>query len=524
MIRIQSLAVMAIIAVAVQAVAGPPVDLARKIDQHVNARLKRDGIAPAPRTDDAEFLRRAYLDLAGRIPLISEIHGFLNDAAPDKRAKLVNRLLASPGYVNHFTDVWRSVMLPEATTQFEVAYAQIGFDTWLRDKLKENAGWDKMARELVAAPIGNNRNGNNYYDVYSGRSNPTAFYQAKEGKPENMAAGISRVFLGIHIECAQCHDHPFARWSREQFWSTAAFFAGVERTQPNFYAPLREVLDRRELGIPNTDKVVQAAFLDDKEPRWKFQSSARTTFADWMTSPDNPFFARTAVNRIWAQMFGVGIVDPVDDFNEENKPSHPELLDELAREFIAADYDVKFLIRAIMATETYQRTSRQTDPTQSDARLYSRMPVKALTAEQLYDSLSTAVAFRDQFPRNQPAVVFGNNTPRAEFLSRFGGSNKPTENQTSILQALMLMNGSFVGNATSVDKSETLAAVADSPFLSPARKVESLYLAALARKPRADESAKLVKYLETGDPAKQKQRLGDILWTLLNSVEFRVNH
>jgi Protein of unknown function (DUF1549)/Protein of unknown function (DUF1553) len=502
-----------------------PADLAKRIDHHIGVRLKEVGANPVPKADDAEFLRRVYLDLAGRIPLTSEVHAFLGDKSPDKRRKLVEHLLNSPGYVSHMTDVWRNLLLPEASTNFEVAYVQMGFDSWLRKKAKENTPWDQLARELVTAPIGNNRN-NQYVDFYSGRENPTAYFQAKEGKPENVAAATARIFLGIHIECAQCHNHPFAKWSREQFWNTAAFFAGVERTQPNFYSPLREVADRREIAIPNLEKVVQAAFLDAKEPRWKFQTSSRVTFAEWMTADDNPFFARTAVNRIWHQMFGVGIVDPPDDFNEENKASHPELLDDLAKAFIAAKYDVKFLMRAIAASEAYQRTSSQTDSTQSDPRLFSRMTVKAMTGEQLFDSLATAISYRDPFPRNQPAIFYGGNSPRAEFLSKFAASNKPTEAQTSILQALTLMNSKFVADATSFDKADTpaLGAIVDSPFLSTPRKIETMYLAALGRKPHAEELAKLVKHVETGDAAKQKQRLGDVFWTLINTVEFRVNH
>src|SRR5262249_6819405 len=304
------------------------------------------------------------------------------------------------------------------------------------------------------------------------------------------------------------------------------FFAGIERTQNNFYSPMREVSDRREIAIPNTEplRVVQATFLDDKDPQWKFQTSSRVTFAEWMTADDNPFFARTAVNRIWAQLFGVGIVDPIDDFNDENKPSHPELLTELTKSFVASKYDVKYLIRAITATEAYQRTSAITDSSQSNPRLYARMPVKGMTGEQLFDSLATAVGYRDLYPRNQPAFFFGGNNPRFEFMTKFGGTAKPTEAQTSILQALMLMNGKFVGEATSLDKSQAFLGINAMPSWSTQTKIETIYLSVLGRKPRADELSKLVKHVETGDPAKQQQRLSDVMWTLLNSVEFRVNH
>ena len=486
----------------VKPVAPDPYALAAKIDQHLDGQLKQHGVTPAPKAEDAEFLRRAMLDLNGRIPLPREVYDLAREKSTHKRRELVNKLLDTPGYVNHFTNVNRHLFLPEASTNFEVAYFQVGFDAWMRKKLSENTPYDKLARDLITAQIGNRRE--MYYNPYGGTENPLAFFQAKEAKPENVAAATAKIFLGIQIECAQCHNHPFARWSREQFWGTAAFFAGIERTQNNFYAPMREIAD--------------------KEPQWKFQTSSRVTFAEWMTAEDNPFFARTAVNRIWAQLFGVGIVDPVDDFNDENKASHPELLAELAKAFIAAKYDTKFMIRSITATEAYQRTSASTDGSLSNARLYARMPVKGMTGEQLFDSLATAVGYRDPFPRNQPGFFFGGNNPRFEFMTKFGTSGKPTEAQTSILQALMLMNGKFLADATSLDKSETLAAIVDAPFLETPKKIETLYLAVLGRAPRAEELSKLVKHIETGDPAKQKQRLGDVMWTLLNTVEFRVNH
>ena len=507
-----------------------PAGLAKKIDARINECLARDGVTPAPRADDAEFVRRAYLDIGGRIPLSSDVYEFLADKSADKRQKLVNKLLDGAGFVNHFTDIWTGLFLPEAASNLEVSYFQIGFDAWVRKRVSENTPWDKLARDLITVPIGaNSNNGFDYNEVFSGRENAIGYFQAKEGKPENIAAAPARIFLGIHIECAQCHNHPFAKWSREQFWSTAAFFAGVERPgNQNFFTPLREVVDRREAAIPNTDKVVQAAFLDDKEPRWKFKTSSRAAFAEWMTAPDNPFFARTAVNRIWAQMFGVGIVDPPDDFNEENKASHPELLDELAKAFIDAKYDVKFLIRAIAATDAYQRTSAQTDSTQSNPRLLARMPVKAMTGEQLFDSVAAAIGFIDPTPRNQPAIFYGGNSPRTEFVSKFAGAGRPTEAQTSILQALMLMNGKFIANGTlntaKMTDGTKFGSVAGVPFWTTTQRIEALYTMALARKPRPEELDKLVKYVDAGDSAKQTQRLGDVFWTLLNSIEFRVNH
>ena len=509
---------------AATATAAPdPYALAAKIDALLIEQLKKAGVTPAPRADDSEYLRRAMLDLNGRIPLPREYYELTGAKEADKRRQLVDKLLANPGYVNHFTDVYRELFLPEASTNIEVSYLRFGFDSWLQKKLRDNSPYDVMAREMITSEIGNRRN--QYFNPFGGQENPLAFFAAKEAKPENIASAVTKAFLGVRIECAQCHNHPFARWSREQFWGTAAFFAGIERTQQNIYSPMREIYDRREIAIPNSEplKVVQASFLDDKEPQWKFQTSSRVTFAEWMTAADNPYFARNAVNRLWAHFFGTGIVDPVDDFNDENKASHPELLDELAKAFIAAKYDTKFMIRAIMATEAYQRTSKVSDSS-SNPRLYGHMSTKGMTGEQLFDSLAAAVGYRDPFPRNSPQFLFAGNNPRVEFVSKFNSTSKVTETQTSILQALMLMNGKFLGDATNVEKSETLAAVADAPFMDNARRIETLYISALGRKPHPEELQKLVKYIETGDSAKQKQRLGDIYWTLLNSVEFRVNH
>ena len=313
-----------------------PYALAAKIDKILLDKMKEAGVEPAPPATDDEFLRRVMVDVVGRIPLPREYYDFTGDKSVARRRAEVDKLLDSPGYVNHFTNIWRTLLMPEASTDFNVAYMQIGFDAWLRHQLRDNKPYDQFVRDLITAPIGQKRN-QQYVDVFSGQENPVAFFNAKDAKPENIAAATARIFLGINIECAQCHNHPFARWSREQFWGMAGFFAGIERQGTQFYMPLREVYDRREISIPNDpkEKVVQAAFLDGKEPQWKFETSSRNTLAEWITANDNPFFARATVNRYWYIFFGVGIVDPVDDFNDENKPSHPELLDELAKVALA---------------------------------------------------------------------------------------------------------------------------------------------------------------------------------------------
>jgi hypothetical protein len=500
-----------------------PVALAAIIDARIGEQHKTHGVPAAPRSDDATFFRRAHLVLAGRIPVPSEVRLFLADADPAKRSKAIDRLLASPAYVNHMTTTWRAWLLPEAATDPQIAGAAPGFEAWLRSRIQAGMPFDKFVTELLTVPLDGRAAialGPNATDS-DAALNPLAFYLAKQGKPENLAAATSRIFMGVQLECAQCHDHPFSKWSRDQFWGLAAFYAGV--TQQNGGGGLREALDRRELSIPGADRTVPATFLDSSEPEWQFKKSPRVTLAAWLTAGDNPFFARAAVNRLWGFLFGVGLVDPIDDFNEQNKPSHPELLDALARAFVDSGYDVRFMLRAIALSDTFQRSSATTHPGQKDARRYARYPVQGMTPEQLFDSLSVAVGTRLEGPG--AAEAFQNpGSARRQFQEIFGLSSRRTETPTTIIQALLLMNGSLVGGATTVEASRTLAAVVELPDLTPSERIEALYLAVLGRMPKADELKRAVAHVETGPTGEVKGRYADVLWALLNGVEFRTIH
>jgi hypothetical protein len=512
----------------------PPGDvekLAAAIDRHIAQRWTDSGSEPAPVADDAEFLRRVYLDLAGRIPTVEEARTFLRDRRPDKRVHLVEQLLGGSRYVAHFTTVWRMLLLPEAGNNFQVRLQQPSFEAWLKQMVIRNAGYDEIARELLTMPLGKGSE----VDLFLGAASPTpmAFYAAKEFKPENLAASTARVFLGVNVECAQCHNHPFAEWKREQFWGFAAFFAGVKsrRTQ-DLLLPDKELPDKRELVIPGTERVAQARFLDGTEPVWKSKSNNRTTLAAWMTAPNNPYFARSAVNRLWAYFFGTGLIDPVDEMvGGDHHPSHPELLDLLAREFAAHRFDVKFLIRAITASRTYQLTSAATHQPESLAReLFARMPLRGLTAEQIFDSVAAATGYRDSGGGDDLlSSIFGNNrSARSEFLTRFANQpERATEAQTSILQSLSLMNGKVVAAATSLENSETLAAIVETPFITTEDRIETLYLATLSRKPTEKEIRRTVQFIKAAGKrgkSSDKEALADVFWALLNSPEFIVNH
>jgi hypothetical protein len=494
--------------------------LAAHIDQRIASAWGKD-VKPAAPADDATFFRRVHLDLAGRIPSLTEIRDFLDDDRPDKRRLWVDRILqADPddssyrdAYINHFASVWRGWLLPQSN---ELALLQQpALELWLRQCLKANLGYDELVcRLLTQEPDKVNRRS------ASMDGTALAFYLANEFQPEKLAGSTARLFLGVKLECAQCHNHPFAKWTRNQFWEYAAFFTDMPASvRPNL--PVTQGA-RGQIKIMGTDKLVRARFLDGDEPKWK-DDKTRPTLVDWMTAADNPFFARAAVNRIWAYFFGVGLVNQLDAPSDET--DHTALLDELARELVASKYDVKVLIRAIVASQTYQHASVVSHVGHPDVRLFARMPLRGLSPEQLFDSLAVATDYQDTAPAYPRAnYIGGPQSPRFQFLTKFPVQVHKTDYHTSIPQALYLMNGDFIVNQTTVQKNRTLAALADQRT-STSRKVESLYLVTLSRKPRPGESDRFVKYVDAGSPAGDpKKALADVFWVLVNSPEFILNH
>jgi hypothetical protein len=504
-----------------------------KIDQLLGARWAEAKVEPAPVASDAEFLRRVYLDVAGRIPSVAEARSFLEDKRPDKRALLVDQLLAGSSYVAHMTNVWRALLLPEAGNNFQVRLQQGSFDNWLKKQVAKNVGYDKLARELLTAPVGNS-GGLAGIAGLLGNSGPLTYYLAKEFKPENLASNTARVFLGVSVGCAECHNHPFAEWKREQFWGLAAFYSGItSQRQMDFLLPGREDARKHEITMPGTEKVIQAKFLDGTEPTWNAKPASRTALADWLTAPSNPYFAPAAVNRAWAYYLGTGLVEPIDEMVGASSTAHqPAVLDLLSKEFRDHQYDMKFLIRVITSTRAYQLSSAaKTKATDDEKGLFVRMPLRGLSAEQLFDNVAMATGYRDSGGGDDliSGLLGGNRSARSEFLTKFAQSDRATETQTSILQALTLMNGKVIANATALERSETLAAVVDAPFLSTAERVETLYLATLSRKPQQKELDRAVRFLEDAAKGKDKEAAGsnglaDLFWALLNSTEFILNH
>ncbi len=491
-----------------------PAQLAAKIDAQLAEGWRRAGVQPAAVVDDAIFLRRIYLDLVGRIPTVAETQRFLEDARPDKRLQLTEELINSGGHARHFATVWRRIWVPQTDTQ-EFARLTNDFEAWAAVRLRDNVPYDKLVEELLLATRA--RPTNAAQDPQHAVS-AIGFQAASLFRAENLAANTTRAFLGLNLDCAQCHDHPFSRWTRDQFWETAAFFVAPQAATAGEMAYL-------EVKIPETEKTLRPKLLNDEVPKFSTPLAAdtgRKAISKWIIDRENPYFARNAVNRLWAQFFGRGLVEPLDDLSDDNPSSHPQLHQDLAAAFVASNYDLKFLTRAMVQTRAYQlgTLSSGTAPPEG-MRIFERMPVRGLTGEQLYDSLVVAAGL----PTVRKDLLSHNEENRREQFATQLHIERAVDAERSIVQALTLMNGTLIQELTTPDKSPLLAAAADSPFLSTNEKIEMLFFGALNRKPTTDESQVLLKYVASGgEDRPERAGLADVLWVLLNSSEFNTNH
>jgi hypothetical protein len=489
--------------------------LARHIDDAIDARLRADKIVPSPRCDDAEFVRRVYLDITGHIPSAEKAAAFLDSREPDKRAKLIDELLARADYGKHQADIWQALLLPRTSDNRFISFDKM--TKWLEENFNKNTSWDQMVREVLTADGDTDKNG-------------AVIYFLANATPDKLTDNATRMFLGVQLQCAQCHNHPFTEWKQNEYWGMAAFFTKVRLNgNPRQVARQGGTVSISETGrgqplrLPISAKRVPPKFLQGEEPKFAADDSYRSALANWTTSPKNAYFSRAMVNRLWAQFFGRGIVNPVDDMHDGNRPSHPQLLADLSAQFAANSFDVKYLIRAVCNSETYQRTSKPTDSNQdAGPELFARMAVKVLTPEQLFDSLAEVVGAPGQvnLPRRQGAAAarFRNITPRALFVLFFKGDENadPTEYQAGIPQVLRMMNSPQLNNASMLN-----------PILkagkTPEQVVEHLYLATLSRRPTRHELDRTLSLVRkySDEP---RQAYGDVLWVLLNSSEFTLNH
>ncbi len=509
----------------------PEVEGRNFIDEYVIAKLRRLHIVPSELSGDAEFLRRACLDITGTLPPPERVREFLADDDPGKRDKLIEILLNSPEYVDYWTFRFSDLFRVDYNARQDVKSTHL-YQQWIRDSVVRNTPYDRIARERIAAQ-GNAAATQNYF-----------FFGLRP--PQEIVAEQARVFLGVRLDCAQCHNHPFQRWSQNQFWGLAAFFSQMTLV-PTGSSGSSLVIDEPGLGKdggkaihPRNKEEVQPRFLDGKELPEAGRADPRAYLAEWVTSPDNPFFARASVNRVWGYFFPRGIVDPVDDFRTSNPPTHPELLDALAADFKQHGYDLKHLIRRIAQSRTYQSSGRSNETNKSDTINYARSLPRRLDAEVLLDAISQVTEKEEEFyhvghplaPGGKPAVAPPGTraihlVPElfpSRFLDIHGRHTRSTvrgrDNQPKLEQALHTVAGStfttkFTEPGGRIDR--LLAAGA-----SNGRIVEEFYLAALTRYPTAREKRLLGEMI--GEQDAPRKALESLVWGLLSSREFAYNH
>ncbi len=487
------------------------------VDGLVWAKLEKLGIVPSAGADDATFHRRASLDAVGRLPTPEETRAFLTDPDPLRRDRLVDRLLARPEYADHWATKWADLLRPNP---YRVGIkAVLNLDAWLRDAFRRNLPYDRFVREIVTA------RGSNYRDGAA-----VVFRDRRE--PEEAATIVSQVFLGIRLECARCHHHPFESWGQEQFYEFAAYFARVGHKGAALFPPIaagEETVFVKKSGTvkhPLTGKVLPPKPLFGTAPPTDDpESDPREALASWMTSPANPYFARVIVNRTWAELMGRGIVEPVDDLRATNPPVNGPLLDALADDFVAHGYDLKHLIRTIMTSAVYGLSSQPGGRNVADTRNFSRHYRQRPRAEVILDAIVDITGVPESFDAAPPGTrAAANWTVRTTslFLDTFG---RPDPNQdppcertpdTSVVQALHLMNAPGVNRKiTSDDGRAARLAASDRPS---AEVVEELYLRAYGRPPDDDERDDAASLFDR--PGGRRRAVEDLMWALINSPEF----
>ncbi|MFO1066560.1 MAG: DUF1549 domain-containing protein [Pirellulales bacterium] len=453
---------------------------------------------------DAVFLRRASLDLIGRIPTVSEVRDYLEDPSESKRDRALSRLLKSGAFSNNMATVWRRAWVPQADTP-EFASVRDGFEAWLEKKIQERTPYDHIVREVIT-----------FREEYETSSiSAKGFYLANESKPANLAASSTRAFLGLNLDCAQCHDHPFSRWTRAQFWETAAFFA-----PPTLDEAGDTELPR--IHVPDTDLEYVPRFLSGEASRTlsgQDSDHLRERLVDWMTQEDQRFMAKNAVNRTWAHFFGSAIVEPMDDLSSDaaQQGAQAELLDELAQLFIAGDYDLQAMIEGIVRSNAYRLTSQ---PTSDVSNPKTRGPmVRGLSGEQLFDSLSTAAGL----PHERHDLQSGNaRSPRQDFAAAFYVERVGFA-ERSISQSLTMMNGSFVNSLADRASNKLIASVVTNPFMQIDERIDTVFLAVLGRHTVPAELQQVKQRLELNSGDRLEQKLGDLFWVLVNTPEFHTN-
>ena len=501
------------------------------IDQWVLSKLRTLELPPSELCDDATFLRRTSIDITGRLPTPGQARKFLADPDPAKRQKWVDRLLASPGYADYFTNKWNAILRNKRRDQRSTR-GNFLFHAWIRQSLVENKPYDQWMREIVAASGELGRN-------------PAVTWYREVKSVEDQVQDAAQIFLGVRLQCARCHHHPYERWSQQDYYGFAAFFSRLAR-KPGTQAGEEVIFHDRGTAAainPKTKLPVMPTGLGTETFDIPPEQDPRQVLVDWMADKDNPFFARMLVNRYWKHFMGRGLVEPEDDMRGTNPATNPDLLDALASHFIQSGFDLKVLIRTICHSRTYQRSSHPNGQNADDSQNFSRYYPKRLTAEVLLDAIDQVTDVQTDFP-GQPGGTRALQLPddsfnaHSYFLALFGRPNNASASESerthdaNLAQSLHLLNSRKIHEKVSNPQGRAVRLANDSS-LTDEEKIRELYLWTLSRLPEGRELEMALGYIRKGsqdsdDATASQNRLKeayqDTLWALLNTKEFLFNH
>jgi len=489
---------------------------ANYVDDHVFAKLKLLQYLPSDTCTDEEFLRRVFLDVTGLLPKIDETRAFLGDTAADKRARLIDALLSRPEFARFWAFKWGDLLRVSPATVAEAGTHK--YNAWLVKAWEENLPYDRFARELLTAQG-------------SAFEYPPANFFRTTANTSEATEMVAQIFLGARLQCARCHNHPFERWTQDNYYGLGAFFERLQRKKgPRPDETIIFSARHGEITQPRTGRQMPPWAPGAGELKLAPDADRLAAFSDWLTNPANPYFARVEVNRIWWQLMGRGIVEPIDDFRESNPPANPELLDALAKEFVDSKFDRKRILRTILNSRTYQASSRPNPFNRDDEKNFSHARQQMLTAEQLLDAVCQVTGEPERYgnlPLGTPATQLPAPQPGNAFLVAFGEPTRQSscacerQSQPSLAQALQLSNsqtvetrlrnggGQFIRGLTAQKKSDD-------------EIIGDLYLAALCRNPREIELKKARDYIAARQD--RAAALEDIAWSVLNLREFVFRH
>ena len=501
------------------------------IDRLVFANLRVIGVPPSPVCDDTTFLRRVFLDIAGRLPTLDETREFLADRGADRRDRLIEYLLGSPDYADFFANKWTALLKNKRDDTKDIT-ANFAFHSWVRDSLLANKPYDRLVRELLAA-------------TGTIADNPPVAWYKRVKQPTDQLEDVAQLFLGVRMQCAQCHHHPFERWSQHDYYSMAAFFSQIGR-KPTATAGEDVIFHKRGVAQTENKKTrqpVKPAGLGDPTLEIPPDDDPRLRLADWMGDKRNPFFAKSLANRYWKHFFKRGLIEPEDDIRDTNPPSNPELLDALAKHFVESGYDLKAIVRIIAQSSVYQLSATPNQHNAVDTQNFSRFYPRRMPAEVLLDAVDQFTGARTDFadlPPGTRAVALPDNSYNrsSPFLKVFGRPEAASvcecerASAPSLSQSLHLMNAADVKAKLTTSEGRAARLAKDTKPAPP--KIRELYLAAFAREPQSHELTVAEEYLARPRedaagkplPPEQARRLGyeDLLWALINTKEFLYNH